>query len=112
MPRRGVEASIRSIAYTNAIATRPALPPLPARVLANALLLVLFLFSRSTGSLRGLCMHPPPLRVFMLQRGRGEELSVVCGENVGEIREAGRIGCGIGSRGTLNGVFGFHHGSE
>ena len=50
VPRRGVEASIRSIAYTNAFATRPALPPLPARVLPNALLLVLFLFSRSTGS--------------------------------------------------------------
>ena len=58
MPRRGVEASIRSTAYTNAIATRPALPPLPARVLPNALLFVLFLFSRSTGSLRGLSIHP------------------------------------------------------
>ena len=37
---RGVEASIRSIAYTNAFATRLALPPLPARDLPNALLRV------------------------------------------------------------------------
>ena len=51
MPRRGVEASIRSIAYTNAFATRPALSLLPARVLPNALLLVPFFFSRPTGSL-------------------------------------------------------------
>ena len=50
MPRRGVEASIRSTAYTNAIATRPALPPLPARVLPNALLLVPFPLLASTGS--------------------------------------------------------------
>ena len=58
VPRRGVEASIRSTAYTNAIATRPALPPLPARVVPNASLLVPFLFSRSTGSLRGPSIHP------------------------------------------------------
>ena len=68
MPRRGVEALIRSTAHTNAIATRPTLPPLPARVLPNALLLVPFLFSRPQGLLHELCMHPPPLRVFMLQR--------------------------------------------
>ena len=58
---------MRSIAYTNAIATRPTLPPLPARVLPNASLLVPFLFSRPQGLLRELCMHPPPLGVFMLQ---------------------------------------------
>ena len=33
---------MRSTAYTNAIATRPALPPLPARVLPHALLTVPF----------------------------------------------------------------------
>ena len=38
VPRRGVEASIRSTAYNNAFATRPALPLLPARALPYAVL--------------------------------------------------------------------------
>ena len=67
VPRLAVEASIRSIADTNAIATRPALPPLPARVLPNALLLVPFshlaFYRVST-----LTEHTPlSLEVFMLQ---------------------------------------------
>ena len=58
MPRRGVEASIRSIAYTNAFATRPALPLLPARVLPIALLLVPFSSRVLQGLLRGLSIRP------------------------------------------------------
>ena len=61
MPGRGVEASIRSIAYTNAIATRPALPPLPARVLPNASLLAPFFLLASTGSLTRTVHAPSPV---------------------------------------------------
>ena len=71
VPCRGVEASIRSIAYTNAFAIRPALPLLPARVLPHALLLAPFLFSRPQVLLRELCTHPPPLGMLMLHRGYG-----------------------------------------
>ena len=69
VPRRGVEAWIRSIAYSDAFATRPALPSPPARVLPQALHTFPLFFSRSTGC-------PTPTRrtslsfgMCMLQRG-------------------------------------------
>ena len=70
VPRRGVDASIRSIAYTNAFATRPAVPPLSAGVLPHALHNVPLFFRRSTGSPMQTEHTPLSLGVFMLQHRR------------------------------------------
>ena len=66
MPRRSAEALIRSIAYTTALATRSALPPVPARVLHYAVLTDSFFFSRSTGSPTRTVHTPLPFEVFKI----------------------------------------------